>query len=417
VTDDTAAIQAAINASSEGGALYIPVGAYKYTALSVNKSISIVGQNPRGTALRCSSTTSDGLTFTTTNSVQISNLTMDTSVTKTSGSYIRINPASGYNGNSLIQLVTFSNAYEAIRIDKGSSYTIQDCEFNQHKAVGVVVANTDVPDAGDSTITGCLFNSTVSGSIHISQQSSGGLRINNNKFLHADYHYLGQFNSYPNNTSILLFENNSSEAANVANIAFSSSSSTTFEQVIISGNQISLANSATAILFTDPGYNWISGILISNNTFNLSNSSTGISIARALSSAIGVNIFLGNGTSTSGISFGSNAYVTVSPQIFNSVTTEYLGSFTNINFNPPSIQSGFVSGTSSTVYGSLYITSSITVTFAKAFPKAPAVNIDVLATGGGISAITSTPTTTGFSINLVGVTNGGAVQANWSALG
>jgi hypothetical protein len=46
VTDDSAAIQAAINACEKGQTLYIPAGVYKHTGLTVAKSIKIVGDLP-----------------------------------------------------------------------------------------------------------------------------------------------------------------------------------------------------------------------------------------------------------------------------------------------------------------------------------------------------------------------------------
>ena len=91
VTDDTAAIQAAINSLSSGGTVLLPCGIYK-TSSAINVSIAgiiIAGENRSKTIIRTTSATSNVIVLNAGN-VGISNLRIEHAVTRTAGSSISI---------------------------------------------------------------------------------------------------------------------------------------------------------------------------------------------------------------------------------------------------------------------------------------------------------------------------------------
>lgn len=91
VTDDTAAIQAAINSLSTGGTVLFPCGVYK-TSSAINVSIAgiiIAGENRSKTIIRTTSATANVIVLDAGN-VGISNLRIEHAVTRTAGSSISI---------------------------------------------------------------------------------------------------------------------------------------------------------------------------------------------------------------------------------------------------------------------------------------------------------------------------------------
>jgi hypothetical protein len=99
VTDDTTAIQNAINAAElEGfGVIFLPGGTYKVSSsLTVESSgITIMGSGVDVSVIKTSSTTADIITLgdgsTTYNNIVVKDLTIDTSVTRTAGAAIELN--------------------------------------------------------------------------------------------------------------------------------------------------------------------------------------------------------------------------------------------------------------------------------------------------------------------------------------
>jgi len=137
-TDDTRAVQSAINAVSGADALYFPAGVYKLTAplTMVGISIHLYGDGHRISILHWAST--GGLTFSTTNIAQqliVSDLTLETEVanggTAISGSWPSI--ASSNNVGPAIRNVeilgTTSSAYWTRCIDLANAFNgeMHDC--------------------------------------------------------------------------------------------------------------------------------------------------------------------------------------------------------------------------------------------------------------------------------------------------
>src|SRR5690348_17307591 len=131
LTDDTSAVQSAINAVSGADAVYFPAGVYKLTSALIMRGISVhlYGDGGRISILHWVST--GGLTFSTTNIAQqliVSNLTLETEVanggTAISGSWPGI--SSSNNVGPAIRNVeilgTTSSAYWTRCVDLANAF-------------------------------------------------------------------------------------------------------------------------------------------------------------------------------------------------------------------------------------------------------------------------------------------------------
>jgi hypothetical protein len=416
--DETAYLQAAIDAAVSGSVLELGGGTLLFSSVTINKPLTIRGCGTKGTTLRTNSATANAITITTTSAVTIEDLTLDASVTRTAGAYIKVDPASSYNGNSTFNRLDVISPFIGLDFVDASDFTLRDCYFGSCVSIGVKIQNVATPDAGDSTIYGCTFDGG-SGATAVAQYSSGGLRITNNKFLDCAYQYLGEWSSGASATSILLINGNSFENASSACIGLNSTASTGFAKVLIQNNQFSVAASATGILISDPTYDYLDAVDISGNQVYMGASATGLSCGRVARLNLGRNSWLGNGASITAISMGANVdSAVIAPQVILNCATQYSGTYTACEFNPPRIEKGSQAGVAtSTGYSGLYSTAATVVTFTTPFPKAPAVHANCTSTGGGVGVLINAVTTTDFTYTAVGVTNGGSVPIVWTAMG
>lgn len=418
--DQTGLVQAAVTSAPTGGMLYMGPGTVRYTSFTVNKALKIRGAGKSSTILRSNSPTLDGILITTTAQVELSDFYMDTTVPRTAGAYVKVAPASGVNFDSAFRRVVFSAPWIGINFVDASDFTVEDCYFVSYLVAGMQVANLAAPDNGDSLVFDCTFDGSggAANNAGINQISSGGLRVQSNKFLGGSYHYLGQLGGQ---TSILIFCGNSSENAGIANIALTATNPITFSKVIIEGgNQFSVAPGATGISVTDPGYSFLDDLTVGGNTFNLAAGSQGMSLGRGSRVTVLPNSFIGNGggTGCTGIVFTANCTATVSPQSMPGVTTRYGGVMTNVTFIPGGlVQSGTNTDTTNAAYGTLFSAPARAVVFATPYPKPPTVTFQMAGNGAVSCAFTVVPTTTGFTYQAVGAVNASAVSVTWSASG
>ena len=331
VTDDTAAIQAAMD--SGANSIYFPSGTYVVSsAINIPSTRNLYGDGPINSTISTNSATANIFNINTPYACGFTNLRFTTSVTRTGGSYIQ-GPSSVANSLSIIHRCVFGSAYIAIDFQNMALFEISNCYIAAYVSKGVIVSCPLSPDTGDSTIFACIFDGSTGTGTAIYQSSSGGLRVTNNKFLGGSYHYFGDYNTGATATSILMLQNNSSEHAGISNFAFNETGNTSFSSVIITGNQISIAASASAINVIDTGILWMNQMVIGANTIGLGNSSVGMSIGRMFRGSIYTNSFFGNGTLTTGINFSAGAIpVTVYPQDFFNIATPYAGTLTGVTF-------------------------------------------------------------------------------------
>lgn len=322
VADDTAAFLQAINAAGSDF-VYVPPGQYRVSSVTTDQPIKMMGTGWQSSRIWSSTPDKDVFTTTSVNQCFFEKLGFDSDTKRSAGAYVKFDTAVGGNFGTRISECNFNNGNIGIDFVDAAGWVISGCYFTNYRTA-VQVGNQNMPDAGDSTITECIFDAGGPSGVGILQWSSGGLRVTNNKFLYGDYQYLGQFDSL-SSTSILIISGNSFEWASLLNIALTSRNHTTFSHVVIDGNELSVSKKAIGLLVQDPGYEFLSSAVIGNNIFNMADEAKGIVLARGKALTISTNTFVGNGENT-GISFMpqiGSAYVL--PQNMQFIMTKYAG--------------------------------------------------------------------------------------------
>jgi hypothetical protein len=321
--DDTQAFKQAID-SAAGEFVEVPPGRYVIESVTTDKPIKLVGSGWQASIIKSQKPDQDVFTTTSTGQCFIEKLGFISNVPRTGGAYVKFDTAQGYNFGSRISDCNFDSAFTGVNFVDAAGWVISGCYFTNYKTA-VQVANKNLPDAGDSSITESIFDAGAIPGIGVLQNSSGGLRLTNNKFLNGTYHYLGEFDS-ASSTSILVISGNSFEWASACNMALNSRNLTTFGLVVVDGNEFSISARASGVLLQDPGYDFLNTVMIGNNVFNQSAQSTGLNLVRGKTITVSTNTFAGNGTNTTGIAFGNkigSAYVL--PQNMQGITTKYAG--------------------------------------------------------------------------------------------
>ena len=328
--DDTQAFKQAID-SAAGEFVEVPPGRYVIESVTTDKPIKLVGSGWQASMIKSQKPDQDVFTTTSTGQCFIEKLGFFSTTPRTGGAYVKFDTAQGYNFGSRISDCNFDSAFTGINFVDAAGWVISGCYFTSYKTA-VQVANKNLPDAGDSSITESIFDAGNAQGIGVLQNSSGGLRITNNKFLNGTYHYLGEFDS-ASSTSILVVSGNSFEWASACNMALNSRNLTTFGLVVVDGNEFSISPSASGLLLQDPGYDFLNTVMIGNNVLNQSAQSIGLNLVRGRTITVNTNTFAGNGTGTTGMAFGGkvgSAYVL--PQNMQNITTKYTGVSSKIVF-------------------------------------------------------------------------------------
>lgn len=371
LTDDTIALQNAINAAQNafGAELYIPAGKYKITAqLNVTKHLAIRGAGSQnignlagvwqsgggvtpitavtaGTAILPSSTIA-AFVINTPDTVQIRDLaiaylTVATPATGTTAINFGIS-AGNSNFGSLIENVVISGADRGVQFTNCLSQIVRGCTFWECQSYSVFVSNTagsSIASTGDYAIEGNTFVSGSTASMsHFYAQSGGGMRIVGNKFNTAgsvNNSYGININPTSSGVSIepVVITGNSIEGVRVG-IQFSPGNATaTITQSVIAGNQIWGSNSGPAgisgraIQLTAASASFgqpTSGVIIAGNFLNVDGGGTS-------STSI---IYIQN---TSNVNIASNVYGVVSSAGTTALSqTSSLNSNINTNANAAS---------------------------------------------------------------------------------
>ena len=334
LTDDTAAIQAAIY--SGAGTVYFPPATFLYSSLTITNAVIIKGSGALSTALRTTGPTGNAITVSTTQPVIFEDILLGgTNVSQSGGALVLFQTGtSTYNQFSEFHNVYFQAPYIGADFETACTWLMDKmCVFVGYGYAGVKVVNTVVPDCGDSEISGnCVFNGQTNNSMAIYQLSSGGLKIHGNKFLGGAYHYYLAANSAASGTGIMMFQDNSSEAASVDNIYLSAVSGSSWNNVLIQDNQFSVTGSNAIFVADNGSIGWLDNTAIGGNDFKMSSTTNGgITLAGGQRYTIYPNHFISEGGSFStGITISSNAISgTIYPQAMFGLSTNFVGDYTN----------------------------------------------------------------------------------------
>lgn len=438
-TDDTVAIQSAINAvQGTGATVFFPRGAYKISSpIIVTGTIRLVGESRYGTTITWTSTTIFVLNINTAQQVFVERITFTGPAAATAGNIITLDgPGPVGNLFSYVRDCQFIQGYNHIVTLSAADWTIENCTFSEYVAYGTYVSDTLNNDAGDSYIGGCTYSTSAANAVAIEQVSSGGLKVESNKILGGAYGYRLDLTSTGPNTVDLLMNGNSIENQITAAIVLNRPSGTVqFGSVVIDGNQIGGAGSAVSTswvgIATDANAGWLSRLIISDNLILLpigagSPNFYGISLGSPSSFIVSGNEIIAcpnAGGQNIGISIGAGA--TAGLIGVNKFDVFGGGTWTNKigNGAPASVlvqqsvpQSGNAGVTCSTAYGPLYI-GTIAVNFGVAYDIPPTVKCYPNSLVSGVSAWPVNITKTGFTLNAISATNGGAGTVTWEALG
>ncbi len=306
---DTLNIQAAVDdAIAINGKVYIPDAVYTLTSvINITDSIEIAGDGTVATIIQTASTTSNIFYINTPSAVIIRNMWIRNTGagTPSSGAGILVEGGATHNTLSRFKNLKISGMYIGIDFVEAAIWTLSDSYIVSNIFIGVRIQNTYTNDAGDSTITRCVFDNTdLTGTYAIRQFSSGGLRLINNKILFHEFGYSLEIDNGVA-TSIVLIEGNSMEKSANALINIAVATGNTFARIVIIGNQLKggdAGSNGRPIIVGNNGN--VNHIVINSNFIELLTGDYAILMNRGTYFSIIGNTISGDGTD---VGIGINA--------------------------------------------------------------------------------------------------------------
>lgn len=286
-TDDTVAIQAAINSITTtvgGGIIFFPSGFYIIsTTLTISKGCMIVGSgtgagsgtgNSGGTVIRTSSATAHVFEVTGVEAVVFRDLWIDASVTRTaSGAGIKFTSSgTSTNNQSRVINVTLQDHYYGIHVVRARDLVIDSCFIQDFTETGIYFEQDDATDSGDNVVTNCVIWDLNIGTTQaaIRYDKGGTITITNNKILRTDYGIRMVLDAGPTGTMII--RSNSIEEQDINAIRIEQGTTTTeFSYLLIQGNQLQQTGnpaslqSAINIVASADADPWIAYVSITDN--------------------------------------------------------------------------------------------------------------------------------------------------------
>lgn len=265
-TNDSTAFQNAINEAEAltTGMRFTNTCAIA-TALSVTTGIEISGLGqPGASEILITNTTQNGIVVNTTAPVYFHDFSMNYSSLPTGGEAEIIVTATGINSGSRFErLNLLSGGQNCIILSNAAYWTIVNSQI-ACQSTGIQISNAAQPDAGDSTISGSLIQAGIGGTA-ILWNSSGGLRIENNKILGNSMTCGICFTLASGVTTADVFViGNSIEGVSGNGIQFNRAGSTgALGTVIVNGNELS--GNFGLVVPTDANGVWMNNIVVTNN--------------------------------------------------------------------------------------------------------------------------------------------------------
>lgn len=378
-TDDTAAIQAAIDASvaANGTPVYIPPVASCYL---VTSQINISGRtyiygaassrvnSVGGSIIKTNNATGNVFSINESyNGITFYNFYIDSSVTKTSGAGINITCttcASGLPPFSIyIEQMNIFNMFIGVDCKKCSTIFMNQTQISNETSsggpVGLRLAQPLNVDGGEHWITNNFFEGGSS-YVGIEYDSGGGLRVIGNKFLAGNIGFLlTSVSGIPFISAQLVISGNSFDGNVGWGIrATSNNGGDIFDGTVISSNIFT--GGGAAVKFIEIGGSVPTNyrnLNITGNNFQ-ANGATAISLLLATNVIVDSNIFTAFSASASAVACSGTISATVSPSNqFNgtwstkvsgcdlsSVPLAFTPTWTSTG-SPPSIGNGQLTGT------------------------------------------------------------------------
>lgn len=343
-TDCTAAIQAAINSlGSNGGLVCLTAGTYKVTSvININcdcVAIRGVGRGASGYGIDAEKNSStliythalsgNVLDFNCDYGGVVEDLTIRGTDSHASGYAISLAGATSgtFNAYAHITNVTIQNTNGGIDAGNTVVLNLTNSHILGHSAIGLLLGNPNAPDSGGVSITGCNFITSGATATHIKQQSAGGLRISNTKFLGAKYGIYTYLSSGVA-TSILLITGCSIENFLTYGLYTSSAGGgAEYRYISITGTQFATIAGSTACIITGPTAT-ANNMTITGCSFGCTAGGYGISFTTGENISISGNSFYGDGSNTA-IGLGPSVLTTViTGNIFKNFSVNLLNSST-----------------------------------------------------------------------------------------
>lgn len=320
-TDDTAAVQATLNAMQAiGGNAYFPSGCYKVNALTNTAHIRLSGAGYAGDSgggfaghgvTSCTPGTGSVIvcaanincyTAITNQSVQIENLQFSTLSAPTPGTAtIRIQAVAGAgnaNTQTIIRGVMITGGDTGLDLENCLNFNVTDSHILYQITYGMVVNAPNFPSFQQASISGNMFwgAGNAGYNAHILAQAGGDLRIVNNKMSTGGVNtssisLFGQA-SGSQNMEPMVIAGNSSEGADNCLAISSANASFTVSFIVVTGNQFWCGHKA--ILINGNGtLQYVLGMTVTGNVL-------------AVNGAAGANVVNIDGVSSA--TFVGNAY-------------------------------------------------------------------------------------------------------------
>jgi polygalacturonase len=294
VTDDSAAIQSAIDASG-GDDVVVSAGNYRIGhAINISSGITIRGISQESTVLLPDSNIGSVISINTNSAVHLSNFGVIYTSPQSGGAVISVTGPVQNRFSEFSHILIKGGAFIGMSFVNASWWRIDSCFFWQC-SWGVSIQNQRHPDEGDSTIANSSFIGQFGGTgTGVIQSSSGGLRISNCKFMHGCYGYYMCLATGVS-TSDLVITGCSMEAFDRAAIFLYNAGAGAFYNVMVSACEFGQAvqGSSGVLASSSTGVPWIGQMTISGCTFVVAPVGFGVDLGGVEGAQVSGNSFRG----------------------------------------------------------------------------------------------------------------------------
>lgn len=316
-TDDTSAIQAAIDdAEASGRIVFLPKGTFRITStLVINTTGTVLRGAGRGSTILSFQGSNVDAIHISASYCEVSGIYIRHTGTPTAGAGIKVDNSAAF---CLFNGLSIEKFYYGIDFVAATSWNVAECYIINSVQYQIYVRNTAAGDSGDQVIEGCTLDSSVSTAAAIRIESGGGLKVYGNKILR---HQIGVDLQVEDGvlTSVLLIDGNSIEMQSVRHIRLGRKGTTgIYKMIVISNNQHNYMTGITDGYYFGPG---LDNVNVNGNVSEGYSSSPFIDIQGGLDYLIDGNKLEGWGTgirigaSAAGVKVGTNSFEQIAKPI------------------------------------------------------------------------------------------------------